>query len=42
MLSPGEADSTAAGSGAAAFSKDSAINPQFGPPAEITWKSKTE
>lgn len=32
MLSPGESDSTAAGSGAAVFSKDSAINPQFGPP----------
>lgn len=38
MLSPGESDSTAGGSGAAVLSKDCAINPQLGPPAEITWK----
>lgn len=42
MLSPSESDSTAAGSEAAVFSTDCKINPQFGPPAEITWKSKPE
>lgn len=42
MLSPGESDSTAAGTEAAVFSIDCKINPQFGPPAEITWKSKPE